>query len=53
MKFSDLDDWILAINSHIHVLYKRVNNITSDYWEDGPIELSFWKVNMSKSVTWA
>jgi len=47
-----MEDWVMAINSHIHVKFKTEHEITSenDFWEDGEVGTSFWKVPDSPLV---
>jgi len=37
-------DWMSAINAHIHMRYLAEWHITTDFWERGNVETSFWKV---------
>lgn len=40
-----MDEWIRAINSHIHVRYVNENQLTDkDFWNEGKVTLSIWKV---------
>jgi hypothetical protein len=42
---SEMEDWMKAINGHIHVTYLQENNLTGkDYWDQGTVALSLWKV---------
>ncbi len=38
---------MMAINSHIHVLYCQENAVASrpDIWEEGVLETTFWRVS--------
>ncbi len=42
---SDMLDWMSAINAHIHMRYLAEWHITTDFWERGNVETSFWKVS--------
>jgi len=44
--FSDMLDWMSAINAHIHMRYLAEWHITTDFWERGNVETTFWKVNL-------
>jgi hypothetical protein len=37
-------DWMSAINAHIHMRYVAEWHITTDFWDRGNVETSFWKV---------
>ena len=43
-----MDNWMLAINAHIHHVYLQNRAAggedTSDFWDDGDIKTTFWKV---------
>lgn len=41
---SDMLDWMSAINAHIHMRYLAEWHITTDFWERGNVETTFWKV---------
>jgi len=38
---------MLSITAHIHGQYKLENNVSDDYWNDGEVSVSFWKVPYS------
>lgn len=44
-------DWMSAINAHIHVRYLAEWHITTDFWDRGNVETSFWKVSEQLSYT--
>lgn len=41
---SEMLDWMSAINAHIHMRYVAEWHITTDFWDRGNVETSFWKV---------
>lgn len=47
---SDMLDWMSAINAHIHMRYLAEWHITTDFWERGNVETSFWKVKPAPTV---
>lgn len=38
---TEMDDWVVAINGHIHEKFKKEHNVKTDYWEDADIVVSF------------
>uniref|UniRef100_A0A7S3H9A6 Uncharacterized protein n=1 Tax=Spumella elongata TaxID=89044 RepID=A0A7S3H9A6_9STRA len=44
---SDMLDWMSAINAHIHMRYLAEWHITTDFWERGNVETTFWKMPAS------
>ena len=52
--FSDMEEWMKAINGHIHVTYLQENKLTGkDYWDQGQVALSLWKVPAPNSASTA
>jgi hypothetical protein len=48
---SDLEEWMKAINGHIHITYLQENKLTGkDYWDLGNVSLSLWKVPSPNSA---
>ena len=43
----ELDDWMRAINAHIHIQFVEEQEIDEeDYWDKGVVALSVWKVRI-------
>ena len=41
----ELEEWMKAINSHIHVQFLFENGIDEkDYWDEGEVAVTIWKV---------
>lgn len=51
---ADMEGWIMAINSRIHVMYAQEYGWnTRDLWEEGFVETTFWRVLKPSSATQA
>jgi hypothetical protein len=46
-------DWMSAINAHIHIRYLAEWHVKTDFWEQGNVHTSFWKVKQNLTcVLW-
>ncbi len=48
-----MESWITAINGHIHRRYVAEHGIDTDYWDDGEVQLSVWRVPSSTAASGA
>ncbi len=47
-----MEDWLLAVNSHIHYTYVHQHALHGeDYWDKVPSQLSLWKVPFTTNAT--
>jgi hypothetical protein len=49
-----MEDWMKALNGHVHVQYIHEHRLHGkDYWDEGKVELTLWKVPTPNAVNTA
>lgn len=40
----EMEEWMIAINAHIHAAFTSQYQIETDFWDEGNVATSFWMV---------